>query len=176
MQHNTPSPLSRTLPLLGLMVGCSGFTTDKPQVVDVPTAGTYVGTLELERRAYAGGIRMSRRSCGATFVAVVDPALSTWVEFSADDCALGGMAGDVVVDLQTLDGLTPTGTPMGRVGGDLPEGTWEGTFMDDGSFTLAGTSRSEETFGVATEFDIVVEAWDLDTILDDDTGMGIGAD
>lgn len=175
MQHRAHSPLAPlSARLLGaaalaLASGCVGADGSKPEVVAAPSAGTYVGTLELERRTYAGGVRVDRKTCGATFVAVVDPAGSPWLELDAEACDLGGLVGTVRIALTPLDGMTPTGSPMGHMGGDLPEGTWEGTFLDDGSFSLTG-SASSDAMGVSTEWDLVVEAQDLAGLLGDDTG------
>lgn len=162
-------PRHAAVALVGVAVGC-GTGTKTPEVVESPAAGTYVGTLSVERRTYAGGIRVDRKSCGATVVAIVDPEGSPWLAFDADECELGGWADAVVVELAPLDGLAPTGTPMGRMGGDLPDGTWEGVFLDDGSLTITGETSSE-TLGVRTEWSISVEASDLEGILDDDTGV-----
>ena len=154
---------------VALLGSACGVGTKAPEVVDTPTAGTYVGTLNLERRTYAGGIRVDRKSCGATVVAIVDPEGTPWLELDAEDCELGGWTDAVAVELVPLDGLSPTGTPMGRIGGDLPDGTWEGTFLDDGSFTVVGDAE-KETVGVRTEWTLTIEAQDLAGMLDDDTG------
>lgn len=184
MQHTThrearsnPSPPSQrswrprraAAAVVCVAVGC-GVGTKEPEVVEAPSAGTYVGTLSVERRTYAGGIRVDRKSCGATVVAIVDPEGSPWLVFDAEACELGGWADAVEVELAPLDGLAPTGMPMGRMGGDLPDGTWEGVFLDDGSLTITGETSSE-TVGVRTEWSISIEASDLEGILGDDTGV-----
>jgi len=153
------------------MLACDMVGSTKPSVVESPTDGMYAGSLTIEKRSYAAGVKVDTRSCSAPVFFNVDGAVENWFQMAEAACDLDGLTGEASVRLQTAPGATPTGSPMGTVEGSVPEMMWTGSFWSDGSFEAAGEVEVDG-FGTSAEWTLTVSAMSLDALGDSgDSGL-----
>jgi len=157
--------------MVALASGCGSLTGSKPSVVDVPDDGLYAGSIHIEKKSYAAGIRVDTRSCSAPMLLEVDVAAEDWFEMVDASCDLAGLEGVASVRLVPAPGSTATGSPMGLIEGSVPEMTWTGSFWSDGEFE-ASAATTVDGFGTSAEWTITISALSASAAFDTgDSGM-----
>ena len=158
--------------LLVLATGCDDLGGGKASIVDTPGDGLYAGSIHIEKKSYAAGVRVDTRSCSAPLLLEVDVSLEEWFDMAEAQCDLAGLEGMASLSLQPAPGSTATGSPMGTVEGSVPDMTWTGSFWSDGTFE-ATASTSVEGFGTRADWTIQVTALSADAAFDTGGDSGL---
>jgi hypothetical protein len=148
-----------------LAVGCDVAGSSKSSVVDTPADGLYAGSIQLEKKSFAAGVRVDTRTCMAPVLLQVDGAAEVWFEMATARCELGGLEGEVELVLEPVAGSTVTGEPIGMVSGTVPEMIWSGAFMSDGTFE-AESFTSVESYGTRADWTISLQALSAEAAFD----------
>jgi len=155
-----------------LGAGCDVAGSGKPAVVDTPLDGIYAGSIQLEKKSFAAGVRVDTRTCMAPVLLQVDGAAEVWFQMATVRCELGGLEGEVQIVLEQVAGSAVTGAPIGKVSGTVPEMVWSGSFLSDGTFA-AEASTTVESYGTRADWTISLQALSAETAFDTggDTGF-----
>lgn len=156
---------------LAWTTGCGAIGGGKPTVVDVPSDGLYAGSLHIEKKSYAAGVRVDTRSCAAPMLLEIDATAADWFEMAEASCDLAGLEGMASILLVPAMGSAASGSPMGTIEGSVPDMIWTGAFWSDGTFE-ASASTSVDGFGTRADWSITLTALSADAAFD--TGMDSG--
>jgi hypothetical protein len=152
--------------------GCGGIGSSKPEIVDMPANGVYAGSVQIEKRSYAAGIRVDTRTCSAPVLIEVDTSGASWFRMLEATCDLGGLEGQTSLRLVPASGSTATGSPMGMLEGSVPDMTWIGSFWSDGEFE-ADASTTVDGFGTRAEWDVTLTAMSTEGAFDSGIDSGL---
>lgn len=152
--------------------GCDAVGSSKPEVVEVPASGIYAGSITIEKRSYAAGVRVDTRTCSAPVLIEIDAGAEDWFRMPATSCDLAGLEGEASVRFEPASGATATGTPMGLVSGSVPEMMWTGSFWSDGALD-AQAETSVDGFGTRADWSLTLTAVSVDGAFDSGLDSGL---